>query len=63
MIKKLFNVIKRIVFAAILIYGYNVIASPINLQIPINVFTLLLVSVLGFPSLVGLFIIVVVFFS
>ena len=63
MIKKLFNVIKRIVFAAILIYGYNVIASPINLQIPINVFTLLLVSVLGFPPLVGLFIIVVVFFS
>lgn len=63
LLKKMFNVIKKIVLSAIIIYGYNIIATPLNLQIPINIFTLCLVGVLGVPSLIGLLLIIVVFYS
>lgn len=54
MIKKLLNFFKKIVFSAFLIYGYNLIASPINLVIPINIITVVLVAILGIPALLSL---------
>lgn len=63
MLKKCVNIVKKVIFAALLIYGYNVIVSPLNLQIPINFVTLLLVTFLGVPSLIGLILIIMFFFS
>lgn len=63
MLKKFIKLVKKIVFAAITLYGYNIVTAPLNLQIPINFVTLGLVSLLGIPSLFGLILIVMLFFS
>lgn len=60
MLKKIFNVLKRIVISAFVLYGYNLIASPLNLVIPINVFTVGILTVLGMPAIFS-FIIILVF--
>ena len=54
MFKKLFNLLKKIVFSVFLIYGFNLIASPLNLIIPINIITVGLITVLGLPALLSL---------
>ncbi len=52
--KFIFNLLKRIILGFLILYGYNMIAVEFNLIIPINVFTVLLVSFLGFPALFAL---------
>ncbi len=54
MLKKLFKVMKKVILAALFIYGYNVIATPLETVVPINLVTILLVSLLGLPGLFGL---------
>lgn len=53
MLKKIFNLIKKIVFSVFLIYGFNLIASPLNLIIPINVITVGFITLLGLPALLS----------
>lgn len=57
MLKKIFSVLKKVIYSSFLIYGYNMIAAPLNLIIPLNLVTVSLVMVLGFPSLISLIII------
>ncbi len=52
--KYFFAILKRIIFGFIVLYGYNMIAVNFNLIIPVNLVTLLLVSLLGFPALFSL---------
>lgn len=54
--KKIFGVIKKIIFAFLIIYSYNVIVYKFTDIIPINLATVSFVSVLGIPSLVVLII-------
>ena len=54
MVKKIFNVIKKIILAVLLIYAYNKLALPLGLVIPINVVTVLLVTLFGIPSILML---------
>ena len=54
MIKKLFDLIKKFIVAVLLIYTYNKIALPSNLFIPMNIITILLVTVCGIPSIIML---------
>ena len=58
MLKKIFSVLKKVIYSSFLIYGYNMIAAPLNLIIPLNLVTVSLVMVLGFPSLISLIIII-----
>ncbi len=51
---KILNFLKKIVFSAFLLYGYNLIATNFNMIIPINVITILFVSMLGAPGLFAL---------
>ncbi len=60
MLKKIFNVIKKIVLAAFILYGFNLIMSPLSVIVPINIITVLLVTLLGFPGLLGLVVIMLV---
>lgn len=53
--KKIFNTSKKLLFNASIIYGFNAIMSGSNLCIPLNVYTILCIMILGFP---GLFLIV-----
>ena len=52
--KLIFRFIKKIIFSTFLLYGYNLIAVKFNMIIPINIFTLSFVTVLGTPSILAL---------
>ena len=54
MFKILKKVVKKVVFAFVLLYGLNVIVSSINIFIPINIFTISNVSIQGVPGLLSL---------
>ncbi|MBQ7140756.1 MAG: pro-sigmaK processing inhibitor BofA family protein [Bacilli bacterium] len=60
MLKQIFNILKKIVLAAFILYGFNMLISPLSIIIPINIITLLIVSFLGFSGLLGLVIILLV---
>ena len=62
LIKKIFVITKKIVFSAFLIYGFNLVASPLNLIIPINFITVGLITVLGLPALLSLIAIFLIIF-
>lgn len=57
MLKKIYELIKKIIFSMLLLYGYNLIAAPINVIIPINFFTIFIITILGFPALFSLILI------
>ena len=59
---KNFSIIKKIIYSFFLIYGYNVLASPLNLIIPINIITVALVMLFGFTTLISLIIIYLLIF-
>ena len=48
---KIFSLFKRILFSFVILYGFNTIGSSFNLIIPINVITISLITLLGFPAL------------
>jgi len=54
MLKKIFTVLKKIIISAFILYGYNLLAMPLNITIPINIFTVLSISLLGLPALFSL---------
>ncbi|HIT10442.1 MAG TPA: pro-sigmaK processing inhibitor BofA family protein [Candidatus Onthousia faecigallinarum] len=60
--KKILEIIKKIILSAFILYGYNLIATRFNLVIPINIITLLSVSFLGFPMLFVLVLLRVILF-
>lgn len=62
MLKKLFNLLKRVVISAFVLYGYNLLVAPINLIIPINIITVSLLTIFGLPALFSLIIILIVVF-
>ena len=62
MLKKIFNLIKKIVFSVFLIYGFNLIAEPLNLIIPINIITVGLITILGVPALLSLILVYFIVF-
>ena len=58
MIKNIFKVIKRIIISILILYGYNLATQPFNLNIPINIYTVLIVSMfdgVGFFGLVAFY--------
>lgn len=54
MFKKIFNVIKKLILSVLFIYAYNKLALPLNVVIPINIVTVILVSLCGIPSILML---------
>jgi len=62
MFKKALNLLKKVVISAFILYGYNLIASPLSLMVPINIITVSTLTILGIPALFALIIILVVIF-
>lgn len=60
--KKLFSLMKRILFSFLILYGFNTIGSNFNIIIPINYITILLITFLGFPALFSLVLLFVIAF-
>lgn len=52
--KKVFEILKKVVLSFAILYSYNLIAVNFNMIIPINLFTVLIVSILGAPALLAL---------
>ena len=61
--KKLFDIIKRVIISGFLLYGYNLIAVNFNMILPINFITLLSITFLGAPALLALVLFKIFFFS
>ncbi len=62
MLKKIFKFIKRIIVSIFLLYGYNLISQSLGIIVPINIYTVLAISILGVPALFSIiFILVFVF--
>ena len=57
--KKLFSLLKKIIFSFVVLYGFNTIASNFSLVIPINIITVSLITVLGLPALFSLVLLLV----
>jgi len=62
MLKKILKLFKKVVISAFILYGYNLIASPLSLMVPINIITVSTLTILGIPALFALIIILVVIF-
>lgn len=62
MLKQILLLFKKIIVSSFLLYGYNLIAGTFGLMIPINIFTVLLISILGLPALFSLMIVLIVAF-
>lgn len=52
--KIIFTVLKKVVFAICVVYAFNMLASGLKVFIPINVFTVSVVSFLGLSGLLAL---------
>lgn len=53
--KIVYKIMKRLIFAFSILYGFNLMMDSLSLFIPINFYTVGAISVLGFP---GLFVLV-----
>lgn len=62
MVKKLYNLIKKVIIAIFMLYAFNVMVSPINIIIPINIVTVLFGSFFGIFSIPFLVILMVYIF-
>lgn len=62
MIKFFFKIIKNIIFSILLLYSYNVMIAPLNLNIPINLITISGITVFGLPALLSFIIILIIAF-
>lgn len=60
MLKKIFSIIKRLVLGGFILYAYNLMAAPLNLLIPINIFTLGLISIFGISAIPFLALILII---
>ena len=58
--KKIFKILSKIVLSIVIIYMYNVLAQPLNIIIPINLITILTVTVLGLPGMCALIVILII---
>lgn len=59
---KIFSLFKRILFSFVILYGFNTIGDSFNIIIPINIITLSLITILGFPALFSLVLFFVIVF-
>ena len=51
---RIIKIIRKLCVAFIMLYGLNLILSSIDIFIPINIITLVIVSLLGTPGILGL---------
>ena len=52
--KKILKMLSKLCFAFVMLYGLNLILSGVNICIPINIITIVLVTLLGSPGILGL---------
>ncbi|MDD2207751.1 MAG: pro-sigmaK processing inhibitor BofA family protein [Bacilli bacterium] len=48
------KIIKKLVFAILIIYGLDLLIQNLGIFVPLNLVTIFIVSTLGFPGLISL---------
>jgi hypothetical protein len=59
-IKKILSLLKRIILGGFILYAYNIMASPLNLLIPINLVTLGTIGIFGITAIPFLALILII---
>lgn len=62
MLKKFFGLFKRILFYVLLLYSFNLVATPMGIIVPINLITISSLVILGVPALFSYILIIVLMF-
>jgi len=52
--KKIIKILKRVLFSFGILYAYNILMQSYNMPIPINIYTIGILTILGIPGFVGL---------
>lgn len=52
--KRIWDVVKKVIIAIFMLYGLNLLISSLNIVIPINVISVVLVSIFGAPGVLTL---------
>ena len=52
--KNILKILSKLCFAFVMLYGLNLILSGVNIFIQINIITIVLVTLLGSPGILGL---------
>jgi len=52
--KIIFKVVKKVVFAFLLLYGFNLLYGTFKINVPINLYTIGITTILGFPGFCGI---------
>ena len=60
--KNIGKLLRKVIFSFIILYTYNLIAVSFNLMIPINIFTIVILTILDAPGLILLVIILKIFY-
>ncbi len=60
--KRILELLKKVIFAVLLLYTYNLIGTSFNLIIPINYITVSIVTLLDLPGFALLLVILKVFY-
>ena len=62
MLRKILKIVKRIIISIILLYSLNLILQPLNVNIPINIINVGLITILGLPALISLITILLIIY-
>lgn len=54
MFKYIYKLIKKIIISTFLLYSYNVMTMRFNINIPINIFTVLFTAIFGTSGFMGI---------
>lgn len=54
MFKLFLKILKKLVIGILILFAYNTFLSSLNLMIPINIVTILFVSLFDVPGIIGL---------
>lgn len=60
--KKVFKLIKKLIYGFLLIYSFNIILQPLNINIPLNLITIGAVSLFGISAFLSLITLLLMFF-
>lgn len=54
MFKSILKILKKVIISVIVLYGYNLLTQSFNLNIPINVITVLIITIFDGSGFLGL---------
>lgn len=60
--KKVFKLIKKLIYGFLLIYSFNIILQPLNINIPLNLIIIGAVSLFGISAFLSLITLLLMFF-